>query len=47
VPAVEGLAALVDQLNASNNLSLFVRRVRKAWVDALPPHPAGRAGRTA
>lgn len=46
-PAVEGLPELVEQLNASNNLSLFVRRVRKAWVDALPSPHAARPARNA
>jgi hypothetical protein len=45
VPPAAGLPALLQQLNATNNLSLFVRRVRKAWVDALPSN-AGRAGRS-
>ena len=40
------LPVLVEQLNATNNLSLFVRRVRKAWVDSLP-QPPSRPGRAA
>ena len=34
-PPVEGLAGLVAELNAGNDFSLFVQRMRKAFVAAI------------
>jgi hypothetical protein len=31
VPMVDGLQALVDELNTTNSLSLLVRAVRQQW----------------